>query len=54
MRMRALLAALAVALTACDTAPVRTVQDFFAPSKGQAALAAGLKQYDEGAYAASA
>ena len=54
MRIPALIAALALGLAACDTAPVRTVQDFFAPSKGQAALAAGLKQYEDGAYAESA
>jgi Tfp pilus assembly protein PilF len=55
MRSRALIAAaLTAVLCACDSAPVRTVTEFFAPSKGQAALSAGLKQYEDGAYAESA
>jgi len=55
MTMRALLAVLLVSgLAACDTAPVRTVTQFFSPSKGAAALETGLKQYEDGAYAESA
>jgi Tfp pilus assembly protein PilF len=40
-------------LAGCSTEPGRKIQDFFAPSKGQAALNAGLKQYEEGDYADS-
>jgi Tfp pilus assembly protein PilF len=41
-------------LAGCATQPGRGIQDFFAPSKGQAALDAGVKQYEEGDYADSA
>src|SRR4051812_45704389 len=41
-------------LPACASEPVRNIQSLFAPSKGQAALNAGLKQYEEGDYADSA
>jgi Tfp pilus assembly protein PilF len=34
----------------CATEPGRRFQSLFSPSKGQAALSAGLKQYDEGDY----
>ena len=42
-----ILAILAVVLSACSTAPLR---DLIQPSKGAAALATGLKQYDDGEY----
>ena len=38
-------------LTACSTQPLR---DFIEPSVGAAALRAGIRQYDEGAYAEAA
>src|SRR5438477_565328 len=38
-------------LTACSTQPLR---DFIEPSVGAAALKAGIRQYDEGAYAEAA
>jgi Tfp pilus assembly protein PilF len=41
-------------LCACATEPGRRVQEFFQPSKGQPALSAGLKQYEEGDYPGSA
>ena len=41
---------LLASLAACSTEPGRKIQDFFTPSKGQAALNAGLKQYEEGDY----
>jgi Tfp pilus assembly protein PilF len=43
-----------VALAACASEPGRAMQDFFTPSKGQPALKAGLKQYEDGDYADSA
>ena len=46
-------AALAIVLGGCGTEPVRKGQEFFQPSKGQAALSAGLKQYENGQYAES-
>lgn len=42
-----ILAILAVVLSACSTAPLR---ELIQPSKGAAALATGLKQYDDGEY----
>lgn len=42
-----LLAMLAIALSACSTAPLR---DFIQTSKGSETLATGLKQYDDGQY----
>lgn len=39
------------ALAGCGTEPMRKVQAFFQPSKGQAALSTGLKQYEDGRYA---
>src|SRR5687768_4985560 len=41
------------ALAGCGTEPMRKVQAFFQPSKGQAALSTGLKQYEDGRYAES-
>jgi Tfp pilus assembly protein PilF len=54
--MHARLAAILVlaALAACSTEPGRKIQDFFSVSKGQAALKAGLEQYDDGDYADAA
>jgi Tfp pilus assembly protein PilF len=47
-----------VLLGACASEPVRNVQtkmqSLFQSSKGEPALAAGLKQYEEGEYAGSA
>lgn len=43
----------AAGLAACGTEPMRKVQEFFSPNKGQAALALGLKQYEDGRYAES-
>lgn len=44
-------AAMLALLQGCATEPGRNLQSVFSPSKGQAALAAGLKQYEEGDYA---
>jgi len=49
-----LAAALALALAACGTEPGRKLQELLQPSKGQAALDEGLRQYEDGAYAESA
>jgi Tfp pilus assembly protein PilF len=38
----------------CATEPGRRIQALFAPSKGEAALSAGLKQYENGDYTDSA
>jgi Tfp pilus assembly protein PilF len=46
-------AVLLAALAGCGTEPMRKVQDFFQPNKGQAALAVGLKQYEDGKYSES-
>jgi Tfp pilus assembly protein PilF len=59
MTMRLLLAAAVALLAACDSAPMKEFtkdakgawgQLTGSSSKGQAALAAGLKQYDDGDY----
>jgi len=49
----AVAAAFSVILGGCGTEPVRKVQELFQPSKGQLALSAGLKQYEDGQYAES-
>jgi Tfp pilus assembly protein PilF len=41
-------------LYGCASEPGRNIQSFFTPSKGQAALNAGLKQYEQGDYPDSA
>jgi len=46
-----LLAALLVAVSGCSTQPLR---ELIQPSKGAAALASGLRQYDDGDYAEAA
>ena len=46
--------ALAAALAACGSEPVRAIQKLFQFSPGSASLKAGLRQYDDGAYADSA
>ena len=46
--------ALAMALAACESAPVRAVTSLFQSSPGASALKDGLRQYDEGAYVESA
>ena len=51
--IRFLSVAVLVLLAGCGTEPMRKVQDFFQPTKGQQALSAGLKQYEEGQYADS-
>jgi Tfp pilus assembly protein PilF len=45
--------AAALLLSGCATGPMRKVHEFLQPNKGQAALNAGLKQYEDGEYAAS-
>jgi Tfp pilus assembly protein PilF len=52
MRLLLALAALA-ALAGCGTDPMRDLEALFNPNKGQATLAIGLKQYEEGRYAES-
>jgi Tfp pilus assembly protein PilF len=54
--MKALLTAclLAAALAGCSTEPGRRLQALIEPAKGKDALATGLRQYEEGAYADSA
>lgn len=52
MRLLIVLAAVA-ALAGCGTEPVRQLEALFKPNRGEAALAAGLKQYEEGRYAES-
>ena len=39
------------ALSACSTAPGQRLQSLFQPNKGAATLSAGLKQFEDGAYA---
>ena len=53
MQARLLLPAVLAILAGCATEPGRKIQDFFSPSRGQAALEAGLRQYDDGDYADS-
>ena len=45
---------LLVFLSACATDPGRKIQDLLSPSKGQATLDTGVKQYEDGDYADSA
>ena len=52
MRLLIVLAAVA-ALAGCGTEPMRELEALFNPNRGEAALAAGLKQYEEGRYAES-
>jgi len=51
--LRPLVIAAALALAGCGTEPMRKVQEFFQPTRGHTALNAGLKQYEDGEYAAS-
>lgn len=37
-------------LQGCATEPGRAIQNLFAPAKGEAAFAAGIKQYEDGDY----
>jgi Tfp pilus assembly protein PilF len=53
MKMRLLTLIAVLALAGCGTEPLRKVQEFFQPSRGQAALSTGLKQYENGEYADS-
>jgi Tfp pilus assembly protein PilF len=46
--------ALAAALAACESAPMKSLQQMFQSSPGAATLKTGLRQYDDGAYAESA
>lgn len=48
-----IIAATLLALGGCGTEPMRKVQAFLQPNKGDAALKAGLKQYEDGEYGAS-
>jgi Tfp pilus assembly protein PilF len=52
MRPLIVLAALA-ALAGCGTQPMRELEALLNPNKGEPALAAGLKQYEDGRYAES-
>jgi Tfp pilus assembly protein PilF len=52
MRLLIVLAASA-ALAGCGTEPMRDLEALFNPNKGEAALAVGLKQYEDGRYAES-
>jgi Tfp pilus assembly protein PilF len=52
MRSLIVLAA-AAALAGCGSEPLRELEALFKPNRGEAALAAGLKQYEEGRYAES-
>jgi Tfp pilus assembly protein PilF len=52
MRLLIVLAAVA-ALAGCGTEPMRELEALFNPNRGEAALAAGLKQYEDGRYAES-
>jgi Tfp pilus assembly protein PilF len=55
MKNRLLVSAVTLALlAACSSEPVRGLREMFEPAKGQAALTAGLKQYEAGDYAESA
>lgn len=54
MRAKLLGAILLACLAGCATEPGRKIQDLFSPGKGQAALDAGVKQYEDGDYADSA
>lgn len=40
----------AAALAGCGTQPMRELEALFKPNRGEAALATGLKQYEEGRY----
>ncbi len=42
--------ALAAALAACESAPMKSLQQMFQSSPGAATLKTGLSQYDDGAY----
>ena len=45
---------LVAALAACESAPMQSLQKLFQSSPGSGTLKAGLKQYDDGAFAESA
>ena len=51
--LRVSVLAAALVLSSCGTEPMRKVHEFMQPNKGQTALNAGLKQYEDGEYAAS-
>lgn len=52
MRLLIVLAA-GAALAGCGTEPMRELEALFNPNRGEAALAVGLKQYEDGRYAES-
>lgn len=54
LRTAVALAAVIAGLQGCATEPGRRIQALFAPHAGEAALATGLKQYENGDYADSA
>ena len=54
LRSAIALAIMAGALAGCATEPGRRIQAIFSPQPGEAALASGLKQYENGDYADSA
>ena len=45
---------LAASLAACESAPMKSLQQLFQSSPGYSSLRDGLRQYDDGAYADSA
>jgi Tfp pilus assembly protein PilF len=47
---RLLIVLAAAALTGCGTEPMRELEALVKPSRGEATLATGLKQYEEGRY----
>ena len=51
-------AAIAANLLGCESAPIKAIQEefrsLFAPHKGEADLASGIKQYEDGNYSAAA
>jgi Tfp pilus assembly protein PilF len=51
-------AAIAAILLGCESAPIKAIQQefksLFAPHKGEADLASGIKQYEDGNYSAAA
>ncbi len=51
--IRLLIISTALVLAGCGTEPMRKVQEFLQPSKGEPAFKAGLKQYEDGDYAGS-
>ncbi len=53
MKRLLIVLAASAALTGCGTEPMRELEALFNPNKGEAALAVGLRQYEDGRYAES-